>query len=109
MFFRALLVLAVLCFFSPLVSAASFEDAKTNCQDWSELYETFQQVRASGIHEEAAINKLLDIAAENGVGVEDAMILVFVLHHAYENPMEPAKAQKVYYKECMRESGFTGA
>ena len=106
---RLILVVALLCFFSPISSATELGRARTICVDIAEAGVILAKVKDSGAPKHIWIDRLDALYKSGEIEKKDAEAILWVIEYVYSSDETHETISGPIFRACMKELGYSGA
>lgn len=104
---RLILVVALLCFLSPISSAMELGQARTYCVDIAEAGVTLVAVKDSGAPKHIWVDRLNDLHKSGEIEMKDAQAILWVIEYVYSSDETHETIREPMFRACMKEMGFS--
>lgn len=104
---RLILVVALLCFLSPISSATSLDRARTICVDIAEAGVTLAAVKENGAPKHIWTDRLDALYKSGQVEKADAEAILWVIEYVYKSDETHETIQGPMFRACMKELGYS--
>lgn len=104
---RLILVVALLCFLSPISFAMELGQARTYCVDIAEAGVTLASVKDSGAPKHIWVDRLNELYQSNEMELKDAQAIMWVIEYVYSSDETNETIQGPMFRACMKELGYS--
>lgn len=105
---RLILVVALLCFFSP-ISSASVSAARLICAELADGGVRLMKAREAGAAKHVFVERAHELYNSGQVNKPEAEAVLWVIEYVYKSDETHETIRQPMFKACMKEMGYSGA
>lgn len=106
---RLILVVALLCFLSPISYAMSVIEARIICVSIADVGHTLMALRENGAAKHVLLDKAADIYVAGDMDASELRSWFWAIEYVYDSDETHETIQGPMFRACMKELGYSGA